>query len=245
MKDNFSDRSQLYARHRPGYPNELIDFIISKTKNRHRVWDCATGNGQVASVLAEHFDRVDATDISESQLSHAIQRENIHYRIAAAENSGLDDHIFDLITVGQAIHWFDFDDFYKEVHRVMKPGGLLTVFGYGNVQFGDAVDNVVAKLYSGILDGYWDPERRYLDEEYQSLPFPFQEIPVPNFTMPVEWERESFLGYLQSWSASQHYRRKNGVDPVDLVRDEFNSVWKDHEIKNTVFPLYVKMGVVG
>lgn len=61
------------------------------------------------------FDAVDATDLSENQLKNAVSHPKIHYSHQIAEQTNFPDQYFDCITVGQAIHWFDFEKFYLEV----------------------------------------------------------------------------------------------------------------------------------
>ena len=125
MKDNFSTQSEQYARFRPVYPAALYDFLLPLAPARTAAWDCATGNGQVAAVLADHFQQVFATDISARQLARAVLKPNLSYAVGAAEQTDFPDAAFDLVTVAQAAHWFDFQRFYPEVRRVLKPGGLL------------------------------------------------------------------------------------------------------------------------
>ncbi|MDO8971529.1 MAG: class I SAM-dependent methyltransferase, partial [Saprospiraceae bacterium] len=112
MKDNFSTQSAGYARFRPGYPAQMFDFLFQNCANFGAAWDCATGNGQIAEVLATRFQLVEATDISANQLKNAVQKPNIHYQVGSAETPGFPAHSFDLVTVGQAAHWFDFEQFY-------------------------------------------------------------------------------------------------------------------------------------
>src|SRR5688572_9865875 len=114
-KDYFSGHSKLYAAFRPTYPAALYDSIFSHLKNKTTAWDCGTGNGQVAGYLSEHFATVCATDISKPQLDHAVRAPNIFYTLSPAERTEFPDQHFDLITVAQAIHWFDRELFYKEV----------------------------------------------------------------------------------------------------------------------------------
>ena len=109
MKDNFSRQSDLYAKYRPTYPQELYDFILSKVENRNAVWDCGTGNGQTARELAKYFEKVFATDISEKQIDKADQATNIFYSVQPAEQTNFADNSFDLVTVSQALHWFNFE----------------------------------------------------------------------------------------------------------------------------------------
>src|SRR5690606_23864417 len=107
------------------------DFIFRHLKEKDRAWDCGTGNGQVATFLSAYFDEVVASDISVRQLSNAPKIENVTYVKCAERLLSHPDQFFDLITVAQAIHWFDFDKFFQEVKRVGKPDSLLAVWGYG------------------------------------------------------------------------------------------------------------------
>src|SRR5436190_20945613 len=118
MKDRFSGQAGSYAMFRPTYPAELYEFILRRVKGRQQVWDCATGNGQVARDLAPHFKEVHATDSSVNQIKNAVAQPNIFYSVAPAESTSFPDSSFDLITVGQALHWFNISKFYEEVNRV-------------------------------------------------------------------------------------------------------------------------------
>ena len=118
MKDNFSRQSDIYAKYRPAYPQQLYDFIFQHVAGKQAAWDCATGNGQAAKELAKVFDKVYATDISQKQIENAVQQPNIFYSVQPAEQTNFPNNSFDLITVAQALHWFRFDDFYAEVKRV-------------------------------------------------------------------------------------------------------------------------------
>ena len=241
MKDLFSGHAESYAQYRPTYPPELFSWLVSLVNDRNAAWDCGTGNGQVATVLARYFTQVYATDISEQQIAQAMQLHNIIYKVASAENSGFADASFDLITVAQAVHWFQFDYFYAEVKRVLKPAGIIAVIGYGLMYMDEETDAIIQHLYSQTLGGSWDAERRYLDEGYQTIPFPFTEITAPAFTMTIEWNVQQLLGYLQTWSAVKHYEKRTGINPVDKIATQLTATWKE-DVKTVSFPLLVRVG---
>lgn len=242
MKDNFSAQASGYANFRPHYPAEMIHYIIGLVSNKETALDVATGNGQVAVGLASYFDKVYATDISEKQLQHATAVPNIYYSVASAEKLDFDDASFDLITVGQAIHWFDFEVFYKEVNRVLNRNGVFAVLGYGLFSAGEEADKVLHYLYKDVLGAYWDAERKYVDENYRTIPFPFKEIEVESFENRFKWDLEQLLGYLNTWSAVQHYIKSNGINPVDLVKSDLEQLWNGG-VKEIVFPLLLRIGV--
>lgn len=239
MKDNFSTQASSYARFRPGYPAQLFDFLFGLCKNFECAWDCATGNGQIAGMLAERFRQVEATDISEKQLQQAVQKKNIRYRIEAAESPSFPDAAFDLITVGQSAHWFHFEKFYPEVRRVLKPGGVLALVGYNLLQIDEPTDAVIKRLYSNVLGEYWDAERRHVDQAYTTIPFPFPETALPEMAMTCEWTFDHLSGYLDTWSALQHYIKKNGRSPLDeAIMAELRSAWPEGVSKTVRFPLF-------
>jgi ubiquinone/menaquinone biosynthesis C-methylase UbiE len=241
MKDNFSAQSAAYAQFRPQYPEAMIAHILSHVNNRDAALDVATGNGQVAVLLSPYFDTVYATDISERQIENAVQQPNITYKVEAAENTDFADNQFDLITVAQSIHWFDFDGFYREVDRILKPDGVLAVLGYGLLQTNPASDEILRDFYRNIVGRYWDAERKYVDEHYQTIPFPLDEIPTPKFTNHLVWTFEQLIGYLETWSATQHYIKANGQNPIDLIREKLKVSW-ENSTKEVVFPLLLRIG---
>ena len=110
-KDLFSAQSKEYASSRPTYPRALFEFIVGLVDEKNLAWDCATGNGQAALVLTDYFKQVIASDISARQLENARQESNIKYQIFRAEDTPLKDNSVDLITIAQALHWFDLDRF--------------------------------------------------------------------------------------------------------------------------------------
>lgn len=245
MKDNFSNHAAVYAAFRPVYPVELYHYLLSLVPVRDRAWDCGCGNGQVASVLADYFKQVDATDISQKQLDHAIKKPNINYQLAPAEKVDIAPGSINLVTVAQAIHWFNFEAFYKEVNRVSKPGSVIAVWCYSLLTINDKIDQVIQHLYADTLgDKYWDPERRLVEDRYQTIPFPFDEIKAPEFSIQVSWTFDHMIGYLNSWSAVQHYIRDNNENPVEKIIAELRDGWGQAEDQDAVFPLYLRVGKI-
>lgn len=243
MKDNFSNHSKQYSVFRPIYPDEAIEFILSLVSNKDCVWDCGTGNGQLAGKLSPFFHQVYATDFSENQIKNAVEKDNIIYEVVSAENVAFKDNSFDLITVAQAIHWFDFDKFYEKVTHTLKPEGIIAVLGYNLMTIDEESDKIIRHLYADVLgDMYWDKERKYLDEQYKTIPFPFQEIPAPVFSQKVNWNLDELIGYLNTWSAVQHFIKANGTNPVDDVRKTFEGIWGKEKQKEVTFPTLLRIG---
>ena len=241
MKDNFSTRSDKYAQFRPVYPDALFEYLSGLVPGKETAWDCATGNGQVAQRLAGVFQRVYATDISRQQLDNAIVLPNIEYSLQPAEKTGFADDSFDLITVAQAIHWFDFEAFYAEAHRTLKPKGILAVIGYNLPRFTHAIDSIINVFYRDVVGPFWDKERIYIDEHYRTIPFPYADLPTPSFGIDVEWTLDHLLGYLQTWSAVKHYQKQKGEDPVVGIAPRLESAWGEAEVLSGRFPILLRV----
>jgi ubiquinone/menaquinone biosynthesis C-methylase UbiE len=221
-----------------------VDFVLGHTVGRGRVWDCATGNGQLAELLAPHFLVVEATDISANQLAAAVVLPNVRYSRQAAEQTDFVDGSFDLITVAQAIHWFDFEGFYAEVRRVARPRAMLAVIGYPLLGVTAEVDAVIGPFYHVTLQHYWDLERRYLDADYRTIPFPFAEVDCPTFESRYAWRFEQLMGYLNTWSAVKNYIREHGDNPLDNIESDLRAAWGEEESHVVTFRMLLRLGEI-
>lgn len=240
--DQFSEQAELYQKFRPTYPTSLYRFIYTQCAGFDVAWDCGTGNGQVAIELSERFSRVYATDISENQLRQAIQRPNVVYSNQQAEKTKFSDESFDLICVAQAMHWFNFEAFNKEVHRLLKKGGVIAVWGYSLVRINEEIDRIVDEFYWNQIHGYWSKERKYVEEGYTTIPFSYPMVDVDqDFSIELEWRLDHFIGYLRSWSAVRNYIRENGEDPVLSIEKSLENSWGDGE-RTVRFPVFLKLG---
>lgn len=244
FNDHFAPVSGAYADFRPTYPPALFDWLAGIAPARGLAWDCACGSGQASVDLAAWFERVVATDASAKQLEGAVAHPGVEYRVAPAEASGLADASVDLITVAQALHWFDRPRFYAEARRVLKPGGVLAVWSYGVQTLDDLRVNAhVQHFYREIVGPYWPPERALVESGYRAIEFPFAEIEAPRFAMTASWPLPRLLGYFRSWSATGRYLQAKGEDPVAALAAELAQAWGDPEVKRTVtWPLAVRVG---
>jgi SAM-dependent methyltransferase len=245
QKDLFSTQHNAYAQFRPEYPQVLYDFLLEQEPTRQRIWDCATGNGQAAKVLCQHFDQVYATDISEKQLGLAFQADNIHYSLQPAEKTNFPDQYFDAITVAQALHWFQFGPFFEEVKRVTKPGALFAAWGYETLRFDvEAIDEQFYHFYREVTGPYWEPERKHIEDRYARVPFPFEPITCPDFEIALEWQLYELEGYLNSWSAVQKCIRLTGNNPVPAFIENIKRYWPQDAVLPVHFPVFMWAGQV-
>ena len=215
-----------YANFRPGYPPELFEWLARISPACDSVWDCGCGSGQASVALAEHFAEVHATDVAPEQIAVAKPHPRVSYSVAPAEHSRLAAQSVDLVTVAQALHWFDVGAFYMEARRVARPNAVIAVWNYPRPRFEDAeLDKRFFAFYSEVVGPYWPPERRHIEARYHTLPFPFEEIRAPEFGLDLSWNLEQVLGYVSSWSATARYRKALGTDPVPLLRESLRAAW--------------------
>ena len=242
FKDYFSEGADAYSMYRPRYPEELFSYLSSIVQYHDRAWDCATGNGQSALYLSEYFSEVIGTDASKNQIASAIEKEGVTYRVEQAEKTKFDNDSVDLITVAQALHWFNIDAFAKEAERVLKQNGALAVWTYNLLKIEPGINEIINHLYGDVLDSYWPPERKIVEQGYKDIKLPFQEVVPPSFAMKTEWDLSQLIGYLCTWSAVRKYEEKNGMNPVEHIFEPLSGLWGDPEQKLSVeWPLTVRV----
>lgn len=248
FKDHFSGHAELYARFRPTYPAALYDWLVAYAAESTgiaaegmTVWDVATGSGQAAVELAERTGRVLATDASSRQLSHATTHPRVRYACAPAEAPPLPEDSVALITVAQAIHWFDVPAFVRAARRVARPGAVLAAWTYELFTVYAPVDDIVADLYHGPVGEHWPPERRHIEARYETIPFPENANAPPSFEMRAEWTVEQVIGYLRTWSSVRGFARVTGQDPVEPIESSLREAWGDAHTRMVDWPFVLKV----
>ena len=242
--DHFSARAASYAVYRPNYPPEFVAWLAGLAPARELAWDAGTGNGQAATLLAEHFAAVEATDPSDAQLSLAKTHSRVRYRLAREGESGLAAGSVDLVTVAQALHWFDLSRFYPEAERVLKPRGVIAVWCYSLARMDAAVTKIFRRWHDERVQRHWPPERRHTDSGYRELSFPFEEMAAPSWTMTAYLTRAQFLGYVSTWSSVAAAQRTEGLDLVAELAAAFAPVWRadDERQLRIEWPLGLRIG---
>ncbi|XP_062017437.1 uncharacterized protein LOC133733814 isoform X2 [Rosa rugosa] len=262
MADLFIKQSKQYAVARPGYSEKLFQFIASKAAAHDLAWDVGTGSGQAARSLAEIFNNVVATDTSQKQLECAPKLPNVRYEhtppvltIPEIERKLASKSSVDLVTIAQALHWFDLPSFYEQVKWVLKkPHGVIAAWCYTVPRVNNNVDTVFNRFYSIDVEPYWDRARKLVDNRYSTVDFPFEPVRGEGSTGPFEFVTErlmdldGFFTYIRSWSAYQTAKDK-GVELLsDDVMEEFKQAWNaggGDEQKAVNYPVYLRVGRVG
>jgi ubiquinone/menaquinone biosynthesis C-methylase UbiE len=242
FKDNFSRLSEVYVKYRPSAPAELFSYLQTLTSGHQLALDCGTGNGQAAVPLAEYFEKVVATDPSAEQIRLAAPHQRVEYRVERAENPVLQESSADIVTVSQALHWFDFGVFFAEVKRVLKPGGIFAAWAYPLPEIEPELDKAIRYFHEEVVGPFWQYENRMIDKAYANIPFPFPLIETPEFHIRKEFSFEELIGLLYTWSAVLKYREQHGTDPVEAFRPELETRWGDAEKRTVTWTLILKIG---
>jgi SAM-dependent methyltransferase len=219
----------------------MFEWLSARAPGRLLAIDVGTGNGQAAVALAAHFDAVIGTEPSAAQLAQARPHPRVTYRQEPAESMSAASASADLVTAAQAAHWFDWPQFTEEARRVLRPGGVLALWSYGNCEVTPAIDGLVADFFRDVVGPYWPRERRHVEESYRALELPFPAIAAPEFAMHTRWNVAAMLGYLDTWSAVRRCRARTQRDPLALLVGPLGEAWGGGPRPMT-WPLTLKAG---
>lgn len=207
--------------------------------------------------VAEHYEKVIGSDVSENQLKCAVQHPRVQYiqtPLSLSEDELValigGEGCVDLVTVAQAVHWFDLPNFYSTVTRLLrKPGGgILAVWGYNDIVVSPTFDPVMKSFHDTTLP-YWNPNIKHIFDGYHTLPFPFENVGLGSqgnplsLDIPKHLSFEGFIGMLKSWSAVITAKEK-GVDLLseDVVKD-MESAWGGPKlVRSVVYKAFMLAG---
>ncbi|MBU1283326.1 MAG: class I SAM-dependent methyltransferase [Gammaproteobacteria bacterium] len=239
----FGARADAYASFRPHYPASLFAWLAAQCPERLRALDIACGNGQASRPLREHFKQVLACDASLEQLQAGADRPGLQLFVAEAQAQPLPSQSLDLIVVAQALHWFATPEFFSEVRRLLKPGGVFCAWCYSLMRIDEELDALIDDFYWNTLGGYWPAGRASVDAGYRDINNPFAPLIPPASAIEISWTLEQLLGYLRTWSAVQRYEQQNGADPLLQLQPKLRQVWGDAKQPRFVrWPLHFLAG---
>ncbi len=241
MPNHFATVANDYAKYRPGYPAALYQWLQTLVDSHALCWDVGCGNGQASVALADIAASIVASDISLEQLRCAKAHSRVHYLLARAERAPLADHCIDVITVAQALHWFDLQAFNREVNRVLRHGGWLVVWTYQPIRARDEnIQRHIDRFYQSQAQPWWPPGREHVDNGYRDLVLPFDDVHVQEWTMEQVMTRAEFCGYVRTWSAMAKQRAATGVDAVLDLDRELSPLWPTDTGQTLYWPLRLR-----
>ncbi|KMT15135.1 hypothetical protein BVRB_3g062530 [Beta vulgaris subsp. vulgaris] len=256
-----SYNAKQYSGGRPSYPPQLFKFIASHTPSHLLAWDVGTGTGQAIPSLAELYKNVIGTDVSATQLECAPKLPNVNYydtprvlSINDVEQKIAPESSIDLITIAQAMHWFDLPKLYEVVRWALKkPHGIIAAWCYTTPEVNEEVDAIFWPFYKGISGPGWEETTKAVDDKYRSIHFPFEPVDGLGHTGPFEFKAEKvmsledYFAYIRSWSAYNAAKEKGVEMLTDELLVEFKRAWINDGKNDKVvkFPIYLRMGRVG
>ncbi len=237
----FDSRSKEYATFRPTYPTELLQSLSALATNKSLALDVGCGTGQLTTLLSPYFDQVIGIDSSSKQLEQAKQAPNVKYHHQEAEKLCIPDDSVDLISVAQAAHWFDLDNFYQEALRVAKPNAILALVSYGVPYIQDPINTTFQQGYWQDTYEYWPSERKHVETGYRDLYFPFKELRLPNVRYQKEMYVEEFIMYIKTWTSYKKAEKtQEGLKRFNSFFKRLNKVWPENEAKEVIWPISIK-----
>lgn len=142
--EGFTGRVESYRRYRPGYPAEAVETLrrACGLSDKAQIADVAAGTGLLTEVFLAAGFAVTAVEPNDEMRAACASLEEKYPKLrcvaGTAEATGLPDASVDLITVAQAMHWFNLEKAKAEFARVLKPGGWCAVFYNNRRLTGDA-----------------------------------------------------------------------------------------------------------
>ena len=229
--------ASIYRQYRPAYPQKVLEIITNYVKKWSGGYDVAVdvacGSGQSTFYLQNTFRRCIGVDISKAQVKEASQAcqekglPNIEFVQGSAADIPMEASSVDVVTIAQAWHWVDPESFYAECKRILKPGGCLAVYGYGNGQIINNTEcNVLLKdFYTKTLKGYWNDRRRHIDNEFKEVVLPFSNTERHYTSMLHITSLDWFIGYVSTWSGYCKYCEENpGNKELQVMEEKMRQV---------------------
>ncbi|MDV2989850.1 MAG: class I SAM-dependent methyltransferase [Dehalogenimonas sp.] len=180
---DFPARIQSYIKYLPGYPAEYIDYLINRggLSEDSVTADIGAGAGILAKMISPRVKRVLAVEPDERMRRAAGEylkdTANVTIIAGSAEATGLSDNSIDLITAGQAFHYFEFDAALQEFKRILKPDGLTALVWHTRLTdypFGEAMENLLRHFcpdYTGGTDSEWPASRFFKNGNFEHRTF--------------------------------------------------------------------------
>ncbi|GLQ16460.1 hypothetical protein GCM10007879_07090 [Maritalea porphyrae] len=244
-KNHFLKGGALYSTSRPTYPEALADVLMASCVERGHALDVGCGSGQLSVLLGDRFQKVTATDPSQTQLDSAVSHATVTYKMEPAEQISLPNNSVDLISAAQAAHWFDLDLFYNEVRRIARPNAVIALVTYGVPTMKGDIGRLFEKFYWQDIHSFWPDGRQHVENGYKNLAFPFVEREMPELSISRQWSLNQLIAYIYTWSAMRRARDAGNGRIIDEFIREARRCWPDEESrKSVVWPVMGRLGAL-
>jgi len=233
--------AEKYRLVRPDHPQGISDNVVTFLREKYsaplvQAIDVGCGSGLSSCKLVSHFDRVTGVDPSLAMVEEARKSfplAGLQFQTGGAEDLPQANNSAQLVIAGRAIHYFKQADFFKEVDRVLVPGGVVA---YYSVHFPTVLDEQVDKLWWEVMDSeqlapFWPTNpgdghtigaRNRRDYYVNVIKAPYPEKRVDE---TVSYDREvtlaSLAKELDTYSAAVRQREARGNEVADKMIADF------------------------
>ena len=209
MNVNFGLTADDYAKHRAGFPDEFFERVFSQgiVKAGYSLVDLGTGTGTLARGFAQRGCKVIGLDISAQLLEQAKDLSeqaglSIDFRFAKAEQTGLPDDTFDIVSAGQCWHWFDRPAAAVEVRRILKPNGRVVIAHFDWLPLKDNIVDATEKLIQKYNPKWYETSANgfglYPEWLRDIGEAGFLDIQTFSFDMDVPYSHEAWRGRIRA-----------------------------------------------
>ncbi len=236
--ERFTGRAAVYSKYRPGYPTEILNILKAEIAfDQHKtVADIGSGTGLLSKLFLQNGNRVFAVEPNDEMRSLAEQNlssfPNFISISGSAEVTTLTDSSIDLVTVGQALHWFDRQRAAKEFGRILKHNGHVCI-AYNdrnkNDYFMQGYEAIIAKHARDRADV---PE---VGDDYLSKFF--RDGKYRKFTLPNE-QFLDFEGLLGRMASASYMPNVTGRERFQALKNDTALLFNASAEKGRVRLLY-------
>ncbi len=245
MNENrFDGKSNIYAKYRPSYPIESLDFIFNElgVDSTSVIADIGSGTGIFTKLLLERGNTVYAVEPNGDMRAKAendlCKYAKFHSVNGSAEKTTLTDNSVDCITVAQAFHWFNVEEFKKECKRILKPQGkVILVWNSRDEEHiinkeNERINKEFCQKFNGFSGGISGPMKNQ-----SILAFFNGEYKTKNFENFIQFDKDGFIGRNLSSSYAPKENDKNYKEYIKALEDMFDK-FSENGIMNC--PHYTK-----
>ena len=241
----FNKVAEIYEKYRPKYPNEYIKYLIKQCKLNQNslIVDVGAGTGIFTKQLLDENLKVIAVepnnDMRKVLKEKLKNNKNFKLVVGTAENTNIEENTADLITVAQAFHWFNIEDFRKECKRILKPNGKVCII-WNKLDINDIIVKEQKNIDYKYTNQYKEINNILQDEKREDLVKKFfqegkYECKVTK--NDLENDKEKFIGV----NLSKSYSIRKGEEKYEEYVKEFEKLFEKYNkdgiilIKNNTY----------
>jgi SAM-dependent methyltransferase len=206
----FSAAADVYERARPSYPAEAIDWLVRRVDLREgrTIVDVGAGTGKLTRLLVATGAHVVAVEPLPAMLERLVEAApGAEPILGTAELLPLPDASADVITVAQAMHWFDQSRALPEFRRVLRPGGRVALVWNSRdlddplqAGLGRVLEPVRRRVPAQVDDAWREPfERSRLFGPFEVFRIPFAQL----FTVEDLCDRVSSTSFVAAMPSEE------------------------------------------